>query len=483
MIVYPLSQGTEPFVDPFFEVHADVSGPFDIVQVEYLVDGVVVDTVNQEPYIGRIPQLADASTITVVAVDVFGTEYTSRSLSLSPLTSSISGQTWHDLNSNGVRDANERGVNGWTIEVVDGSGNVVAMTTTADHDLNNSGIIDPFSEAGVYQVTVPVGQWTVRQIPRAGWLQSSPGVDDLAQAAFDLDRDLGIQQTQSTFENWGGLGEKWFYGRSNREWIFVVPDGGVFRWDGSGRDNLTGIKVGQLDSGYHQDISRITEAANPGGIVIDVASGTTTANVDFGNDALGAIEGRKWNDVNSNGVRDSGEAWLNGWTITLEDSAGHVVATAQTGDRDLNNDQQIDPETEAGWYVFEQLGAGSFVVGEEQRSGWTQTNPDRQVAQTIFDLNSSLEFRATRSDFRNWGGMDERWVLANDGWYFIKPDGDLFKWDGSPRTALTGTLVTSLTSDYWMHLERIHSAVSPGKYRVDVDSETVFGIDFGNVLD
>lgn len=483
VIIYPLSQGTDPFADPSFEFHADVFGPFDIVQVEFLVDGVVVDTIHQEPYIGRIPQLTDASTITVVAVDVFGTEYTSRPLTLSPSTTAISGQTWQDLNSNGVRDANEPGLNGWTIEVVGANGNVVGTTTTADWDLNGSGLIDPITEAGLYQVIVPAGQWTVRQIPRNGWSQSSPAVDTLAQIAFDLDRQFGIQRTQSTFENWGGLGEKWFYGQINREWLYVVPDGGVFRWDGSGRDNLTGIKVGQLDSSYHQDISRIHDAVYPGGILLDVASGMTVEGVDFGNNGLGAIEGRQWNDLNADGIRDANEPWLNGWTMTLEDDAGNIIATTQTRDRDLNNDQQIDPETEVGWYVFEQLGGGSFVVGEEERPGWTQTFPERQIAQTVYDLDANLNFRATRSDFRNWGGMDERWILSDDGWHFITPNGDLFKWDGSPRTALTGTLVASLTPDYWLHLERIHLAVTPGKYRVNVDSQRVSNVDFGNTQD
>lgn len=168
--------------------------------------------------------------------------------------------------------------------------------------------------------------------------------------------------------------------------------------------------------------------------------------------------------------------------ISLEDDAGNVIDTAVTPDRDLNGDQQIDPETEAGWYVFEGLSSGSFVVGEEDRTGWTQTFPQRQVAQTAYDLDLARNFRATENDFRNWGGRDERWFFGNNGWYFITPVGDLFQWDGSPRTALNGTLIASLNSDYWNYPERIHSAVTPGKYRVDL-IQRVSGIDFGNVED
>lgn len=83
--VFPPAANTDPFVDSFFELHADVEdkGP-DIVQVEFLVNGVVVDTVHQAPYFGQIPQLIGTSKVTAVALDVFGTAHTSASLNFEP---------------------------------------------------------------------------------------------------------------------------------------------------------------------------------------------------------------------------------------------------------------------------------------------------------------------------------------------------------------------------------------------------------------
>ena len=99
--VFPLSDGTDPFVDPFFDFHADVVTNREIAQVEFRVNGVVVDTVNQEPYIGHIPRLNSnvSSTITVVALDIFGTEHVSSGLTLRPVDSrpgNIDGDTDFD---------------------------------------------------------------------------------------------------------------------------------------------------------------------------------------------------------------------------------------------------------------------------------------------------------------------------------------------------------------------------------------------------
>lgn len=393
----------------------------------------------------------------------------------------IGGRKWHDSNGDGVKDDNEPGLNGWIIEVLNEDGDVVESAITADNDVNNDNVIDPTNESGFYSINLPEGKWWIREVQQIGWQQTFPVVDALKNEAFSLDRSFDLQATQSEFENWGGLGEKWFYSLLNREWWFVVPDGGVFRWDRSERENLTGSKVGQLDSTYHRDISRIHAAANPGVVAVDIVSSQTTNDVSFGNVALGAIEGRKWNDLNADGVRDANEPWLNGWTINLEDDNGNVVGTVVTADRDLNNDQQIDPETEAGWYLFEQLGSGSFVVSEEEREGWTQTFPNQQVAQDALDLDQTLNLRATKSDFRNWGSLDERWFLSDQGWHYIMPNGEVFKWDDSPRTALTGTRVATLSAEYWENLERIHDAVAPGQIRIRVGDENVSGINFGNV--
>ncbi len=75
----------------------------------------------------------------------------------------------------------------------------------------------------------------------------------------------------------------------------------------------------------------------------------------------GAICGVKFNDLNGNGVRDTGEPTMAGWTIQLVDGANNVVATVVTG--------------ADGTYCFKQLKPGSYTVSEVNQPGWVQTAP------------------------------------------------------------------------------------------------------------
>ncbi|MDY0088111.1 MAG: SdrD B-like domain-containing protein [Coriobacteriia bacterium] len=67
----------------------------------------------------------------------------------------------------------------------------------------------------------------------------------------------------------------------------------------------------------------------------------------------------KFNDLNGNGKKDSGEPTLSGWEITLKDSKSKVVATKTT-----------DSKGEA---VFDRLAAGTYYVSETLKSGWEST--------------------------------------------------------------------------------------------------------------
>ncbi|KKN79886.1 hypothetical protein LCGC14_0335140, partial [marine sediment metagenome] len=88
----------------------------------------------------------------------------------------IFGQIFNDLNSSGVQDAGEFGINGWTIEVVDvATSGVVATAVTMDVDLDGSGSIDPATESGIYVVDALLpGDYEVRQVAQAGWSQTFP---------------------------------------------------------------------------------------------------------------------------------------------------------------------------------------------------------------------------------------------------------------------------------------------------------------------
>src|SRR5262249_4900790 len=89
----------------------------------------------------------------------------------------------------------------------------------------------------------------------------------------------------------------------------------------------------------------------------------------------GSKSGVKFRDDNGNGVQDSGEPGLNGWTIKLY--------------KDLNSNQKLDSTEVAtattattatdngvdGSYSFESLGTGDYVACEVQQTDWFQSRP------------------------------------------------------------------------------------------------------------
>ncbi|MGO9113784.1 MAG: LamG-like jellyroll fold domain-containing protein [Thermoguttaceae bacterium] len=82
------------------------------------------------------------------------------------LLSQISGTLWNDLNDNGARDAGDPGLAGWTV-YLDANGNgqldpgEVSTTTAADGSYSFSNL--------------PAGSYTVAEVTKPGWVETSPG--------------------------------------------------------------------------------------------------------------------------------------------------------------------------------------------------------------------------------------------------------------------------------------------------------------------
>ena len=116
----------------------------------------------------------------------------------------------------------------------------------------------------------------------------------------------------------------------------------------------------------------------PGGAgtqTIMVQAGQQTTPIQFGNRRTGGssgggeiIHGYKWNDLDGDGLWDVAqpvEPPLAGWTIWL-DRNGNGVQDA--GDTTTQTDAQ-------GHFIFPPVPSGTYVLGEVQQSGWTQTTP------------------------------------------------------------------------------------------------------------
>lgn len=72
----------------------------------------------------------------------------------------------------------------------------------------------------------------------------------------------------------------------------------------------------------------------------------------------GTISGYKWNDLDGDGFKDAGEAYLEGWKIILSGPVSKETFTDSNGK-----------------YSFTDLPSGTYTVSEELKPGWQQTHP------------------------------------------------------------------------------------------------------------
>jgi hypothetical protein len=78
-----------------------------------------------------------------------------------PLETTISGYKYNDANMNGQWDEGEEGLAGWTVNLLDEEGNIVATTVTG--------------EDGSYVFTdAPTGTYTVEEVQQTGWMATGP---------------------------------------------------------------------------------------------------------------------------------------------------------------------------------------------------------------------------------------------------------------------------------------------------------------------
>jgi hypothetical protein len=93
-----------------------------------------------------------------------------------------------------------------------------------------------------------------------------------------------------------------------------------------------------------------------------VNAGGTTSGADFGQvQATATLSGTVYNDANSNGAQDSGEAGLQGWSVYLDlGNVGYYVNGDPVATTDAN-----------GVYTFTGLQPGTYTVRIYASTGWT----------------------------------------------------------------------------------------------------------------
>ncbi|MDH3385428.1 MAG: hypothetical protein OEL77_05395 [Nitrosopumilus sp.] len=224
----------------------------------------------------------------------------------------------------------------------------------------------------------------------------------------------------------------------------------------------------------------------------------------------GSIAGQKYEDLNGDGLRDSGEPYLNGWTIFLDENDNAELDPGEL--RTVTQDIRGIP----GNYLFEEVPLGHYHICEIMQYNWAQTAPGSPAEPECFDVTLESGYREiTGLNFgnevlgeihgqkyadQNLNGIRDHGEPYLNGWtIYIDENFNRVLDDGEYSTVthendagkigvykFTGLIeghydVCEVIPDEWEQTQP-GSAHDPACYEVDIDysGKKVKGLDFGN---
>jgi hypothetical protein len=298
----------------------------------------------------------------------------------------LSGTKWEDHNGNGIRDAEDQGLEGWTINVGD-------QTVLTDGDGNWSLLVGP----GTYDIQEAYsGQpWSsfTQTYGNAGYsVEVSSGVD-VGDNDFGNFENFAIRGTK--FEDITGDGfseDDPILDTSNNHYVSVTinlyKDGELVDTTTTGDDGT--YEFTDLGPGTYtvsEEVPTGWTKTDETGATINGTSGDDSTGNDFDNFKNFAISGTKFEDLTGNGfseddpILDTNNSHYVSVTINLYKD-GELVDTTTTG-----ND---------GTYEFTDLGPGTYTVSEVVPTDWTLTD------ETGATINGTSGTDSSGNDFDNF---------------------------------------------------------------------------------
>ena len=298
------------------------------------------------------------------------------------LLATVSGLKFNDLDGDGVGEVGEPGLQGWVIY----------------HDANNDNTLDVGEASDVtdatghYSLTVPAGATAptpevIRELPKTDWRPTTPAGGAITLLLLNSQsRTLNFGNTQrglvqgTKFNDVDGDGVKdagepglanftIFADLSNNGVLDLADPRDITDADGNYALNLaTSARpyiIREVDqAGWRQTLPGPQEAPGTHSVTLD-QPGETSSNVNFGNTQRVLLSGQKIEDLDADGVRDSGEPGLPSWRIFVDSNAD--------GNFDLG--EPSDLTDSSGRWTISPAGGGPFVVREVPQTGFRQTAP------------------------------------------------------------------------------------------------------------
>ena len=287
---------------------------------------------------------------------------------------SICGYKFEDMNSNGVWDIGEPGIEGWTIYMIRDS---LPETYTTHTDETGWFCFDGLEGDWYYVWEESVSGWTPTT---ATW--ATPTIysgDDVKLDPFGNFENVDIELFK--YEDVDGNGvfngddqpiEGWMFTVTGP--CFDVPEVVYTDDEGMAYVTLTAAGAYVVEEEHRTGWTHVTP--EDGVMEVEVESGTVLNPLPFGNFLLGQITGQKFYDSNLNGLKDGTEPGLAGWVIWINGTL--------TGGGWLNFTRITDSN---GGYSATGLPAGTYVVSERLEyapAGWVPMTS----ASTVVDMTS-----------------------------------------------------------------------------------------------
>ncbi|MDA1160297.1 MAG: hypothetical protein O2983_11865 [Planctomycetota bacterium] len=210
--------------------------------------------------------------------------------------------------------------------------------------------------------------------------------------------------------NWGGQSEKWVSG--NNGWYFLLPDGSLNEWGGS-FESSTQLAAFSVD--VYNDPQILLTSTTPE-ISTEVVDGQLV--ITSGNET-GLVE----IEVT---VSDGEESVSTTFNLEVTNTAPEVVIADQAATSGVPLEVAllaVDADGQALYYTVE-------VVGDE-----------------LSVLDNEHGFWSGGNYYDNYLGQNERWIRdASNQWFYLLPDGELHRWEGSFDAS---PLIASLASEVY----------------------------------